>query len=94
MTATFRWRGDPAVGHPQTRRHKCPFYASRALPALLFWGIVLSGGVEAASPSVTANAGRRRLLTSCSKTVGDHCFENSALALFAQKPRFCASTKQ
>ena len=39
MTATFRWRGDPAVGHPQTRRHKCLFYASRALPALPFLGI-------------------------------------------------------
>ena len=39
MTATFRWRGDPAVGHPQTRRHKCLFYASRAQPALHFLGI-------------------------------------------------------
>ena len=35
--------------------------------------------------SVTANALLMRLLTSCGKTVGDHCFEGSALALFRAK---------
>ena len=47
----------------------------------------LSGGVRAAPPSVTANAGHMRLLTSCNKTVGDHCFENFALALFCPRAK-------